>query len=78
VTGWRQVKKRKEILMGQDDYELEDGSYRGCGITIGRMGSGYGYEIISFGRGFESTRMISSHDLRDIRDWINRELEEDG
>jgi hypothetical protein len=62
--------------MRQDDYELKDGSHHGCGITIGRRGSEY--EIISFGRGFESTRMISSHDLRDIRDWINRELEEGG
>lgn len=48
----------------------------GAGISLQRTLSGKA-RLDMFGWGFEAYRYLDADDLREIRDWINRELGED-
>lgn len=45
----------------------------GAGLSFGR-GWLVDFEVAMFAHGFEASRTLNADELREIRDWINREL----
>lgn len=65
----------KEMLM-TSKMEISHDKARGAEFSIGERATRDGYFVSLSGYGVEASRFLSADDLRDIRDWINRELGE--
>lgn len=49
---------------------------KGAGLFFRRYVYGY-FEVAMFAHGFEASRYLDADEMREIRDWINRELGDD-